>query len=197
MTDPKTLAIYAEKAGEYAELTDAINTEDPMLAAFIAAVPAGGAVLDLGCGPGASAAVMARAGLKVTATDAVPEMVAMAKAHPGVSATVATFDDISGTDVFDGIWASFSLLHAPREAMPRHLQALAQALKPGGVLYIAVKTGTGSHRDSLGRLYTYYTDAELTGLLADVGLNVTSRKTGTTPGLSGEEAPWIAMMTHA
>ena len=89
-----------------------ISAEQQLIAGL---VPVGARVLDLGCGPGASAAVMARAGLKVTATDAVPEMVAMAKAHPGVSATVATFDEISGTDVFDGIWAS----QWPQDGFPK------------------------------------------------------------------------------
>lgn len=193
MSDDKTLRVYAEKAGEYAALTDNDAEANRDMTAFLAMLPEGGDTLDLGCGPGASAEAMARAGLRVTATDAVPEMVEMAAKRPGVDARLATFDDVSGRDVYDGIWANFSLLHAPRADLPRHLAAIAQALRVGGVFHIGVKTGEGEMRDKIGRLYTYYTDAELTGLLADVGLRVVSRRTGTAPGLSGEEAPWITM----
>lgn len=196
MSDEETLKVYAKKAQEYASLVSDGGAKDPQRAAFIAALPAGGHVLDLGCGPGQSAARMAQAGLKVTAFDPVPEMVALAAAHPGVEARLAGFDDIAGVDVYDGIWANFSLLHAPRTDMPRHLAAIADALKPGGRFHIGMKTGTGEKRDPIGRLYTYYTDAELTGLLADVGLTVTDRATGREKGLDGVEADWICLAAH-
>lgn len=193
--DPETLKIYADKAAEYAKLTQGTE-RDPFLKRFIADLPAASEVLDLGCGPGDSAAVMAAAGHSVTATDAVPEMVALANAHPGVHASVATFEEITGTAIFDGIWANFSLLHAPRSEMPRYLAALHLALKPQGLLHIALKSGTGEKRDPIGRLYTYYTDAELTALLEAAGFTVTDRATGAGKGLDGVVAPWIAMRAH-
>jgi SAM-dependent methyltransferase len=197
VSDPETLKIYAAQAQEYARVTDAFNAEDPSLVAFIAALPQDGRVLDLGCGPGASAAAMARAGLKVVAVDPVAEMVALAGAHPGVKAHLAGFDDIDALAEFDGIWANFSLLHAARADLPRHLEALVRALKPGGRLHIAVKTGTGEKRDRLGRFYTYYTDAELSGLLEAAGLTITARRTGADKGLDGAVAPWIAIAARA
>ena len=192
-----TLRIYAEKAQEYAALTDEMNRADPQLAAFIAALPPEGAVLDLGCGPGKSAAVMARTGLRVTAIDAVAEMVALAERHEGVQALQARFEDLDAVARYDGIWANFSLLHAPRADLPGHLARIVRALKPGGLFHIAVKSGQGSARDSLGRLYTYYTDAELTGLLETAGLAVQSRASGSDKGLSGEISPWISLAARA
>lgn len=197
MSDPETLDVYAAKARDYADLTQNALTADPLLAAFIKALPKGASVLDLGCGPGTAAHRMADAGLDVTATDAVPEMVEMAKKHPKVTALVARFDQIAGTDVYDGIWANFSLLHAPRHDMPGHLTTLKHALKAGGLLHIALKTGTGEKRDSMGRHYTYYTDAELTGLLEDAGFRVTDRTTGCDKGMDGTMADWIAIRSHA
>ena len=197
MSDAETLKVYAEQAEEYAALTDDVNAADPVLAAFIEALPKGGAVLDLGCGPGASAAQMAQAGLIVEAVDPVAEMVALAGRHPGVTARQASFDDIDAVAVYDGIWASFSLLHAPRADLPRHLAALTRALKPGGLFHIAVKTGTGETRDRLGRFYTYYTDAELSGLLETAGLTIMARRTGSGKGLDGTDAPYIAISAHA
>ncbi|MGC3938419.1 class I SAM-dependent methyltransferase [Roseobacter sp. EG26] len=196
MSDEETLKVYGEKARDYVELTEGFNETDPRLEAFISDVPKGGHVLDLGCGPGTSSAAMAERGLSVTAVDPVPEMIALAQRHPGVEARLAGFDDISGTDVYDGIWANFSLLHASREDMPRHLAALARALKPGGRFHIGMKTGTGSKRDPIGRYYTYYTDAELTGLLEEAGLTVTARETGSAKGLDGVEAAYICLAAH-
>ncbi|WP_299407906.1 trans-aconitate 2-methyltransferase [uncultured Roseobacter sp.] len=196
MSDPETLKVYGAKAQDYDQMTDDFNKTDHRLRTFMTALPQGAHVLDLGCGPGASAALMADHGLQVTAMDPVPEMIALARRHPHVDARLAGFDDLSGTDVYDGIWANFSLLHAARAEMPRHLAAIAQALKPGGRFHIGVKTGTGSKRDPIGRLYTYYTDAELTGLLKNAGLFVTARETGVTTGLDGVEAPYICLAAH-
>lgn len=196
MTDPDTIRVYDARAADYAKLTDCVAPNDPTLAAFIAACPTGGQVLDLGCGPGAAAAVMARAGLRVDATDASSEMVAMAARHPGVTARQAVFGDITGSDVYDGIWASFSLLHAPRADFPTHLRALHKALKPGGVFFIGLKTGTGQARDTLGRLYTYYTVPELDTYLTQAGFTPRSHKVGTSTGLDGKEAEYILVTAH-
>lgn len=196
MSDDETLKTYAAKAESYADLVTETVTEDPMFTAFLVALPTNAHVLDLGCGPGHFAAAIAAAGHRVTATDAVQEMVDMATKHDGVNAHVASFDEITGTDLYDGIWANFSLLHAPREAMPNHLAALHTALKPRGAFHIALKSGEGSKRDSLGRLYTYYTEAELAGLLIDAGFSVTSRSRGSEVGLDGVPADWIGLAAH-
>jgi len=193
--DPETLRVYDEMAGKYAAVTADVAS-DPLLASFIDALPRGAHVLDLGCGPGIIAAHMAGSGLRVTATDASREMIALAVGSPGVTARLATFDEITGEDIFDGIWANFSLLHAPRADMPRHLAALHAALKPGGLFHIALKSGTGAHRDSLGRLYTYYTADELDTLLRAAGFTPFSSATGHDTGLSGEMADWIAIAAH-
>jgi SAM-dependent methyltransferase len=196
MNDEETIRVYDTQAEKYAAMTDDFTAADPRLDAFIAACPAGARVLDLGSGPGSAAAKMAGAGLVVDATDASSEMVAMAARHPGVTAWQATFDQIEGDQIYGGIWANFSLLHAPRADMPRYLATLHAALIPGGAFHIGLKTGTGEKRDSIGRLYTYYTDAELTGLLNAAGFTVTQRNTGREKGLDGQPADWLTLLTH-
>ncbi len=193
--DDETLNVYAEKADEYFEMVRK-EANSPILKTFIGGLPKSAHVLDLGCGPGVSSAVMADVGMTVDATDAVPEMVALADAHPGVSARVARFEDIEGTDKYDGIWANFSLLHAPKAEMPGHLARLRKALKPGGLFHIGLKTGEGEHRDTIGRFYAYYTEEELSDLLRDAGFTPFSSVTGTEPGLSGEVAPWVCIAAH-
>lgn len=196
MSDRDTIGVYDARAAEYAEMTARPNTEDPHLRAFIAACPNGGRVLDLGCGPGAAAAAMARAGLVVAATDASAEMVALAARHPGVTATRATFDEISGQALYDGIWANFSLLHAPRAAFPGHLRALRRALKAGGAFAIGMKLGQGEARDAIGRLYCYYSADELEAHLAAVGFTVQNRVFGRGKGLDGTVSDWVTMAAH-
>lgn len=190
--DRETLSVYDANARQYAEVTAGLR-DDPDLAAFIAAMTPGARVLDLGCGPGLAAEVMAEAGLQVDATDASAEMVRLAAERPGITAWQATFDEIVGERLYDGVWANFSLLHAPRDAMPRHLGAVARSLKPGGRLHIGVKTGSGARRDRLGRLYTYYAKDELAGLLTAAGFELTGQRRGRDPGLDGEPADWITM----
>lgn len=196
MTDPETIRLYDTRAEDYAQVT-ATDGPDATLRAFIEALPPQGRVLDLGCGPGLSAGHMAAAGLQVEAWDASAGMVALAAQRPGVVAAEADFDALTACATYDGIWANFSLLHAPREALPRHLAAVHRALKPGGLFHIAVKEGEGSQRDSLGRLYTYYTKETLSAALRDAGLSPGPYQTGADVGLDGVVAAWISVTAHA
>lgn len=196
MTDRETVAVYDARAGDYAKL-DPSDTPSETLATFIAALPTHARVLDLGCGPGTSARHMARAGCTVDALDASAEMIALASAIEGVKAQLASFDDISGTAIYDGVWANFSLLHAARSDMRKHLTAIHTALKSGGLFHIAVKEGIGEGRDALGRHYTYYTEPDLTALLQTAGFSVGPYRRGRDKGLSGTDDNWISVTAHA
>ncbi len=190
--DRQTLDVYAAQAGEYSNLV-AGDADFPNMTDFLAQLPKSADILDLGCGPGRAAAAMRDRGHRVTATDASAEMADVARERYGLEVQIVSFDALDAVAAYDGIWANFSLLHAPKADMPRHLTAVARALRPGGVLSIGLKTGRGEKRDSLGRFYAYYEDAEITGLLAEAGLTVTDRITGSGPGLDGEIAPWIIL----
>jgi SAM-dependent methyltransferase len=193
VSDAETLAVYDRQADEYVAMMRDYAGNDPLIGRFIAACPDNAHVLDLGCGPGGYAMIMAEAGLTVDATDASSEMIARIGDVPGITARVELFDDIAGVDVYDGIWASFSLLHAPRADMPRHLLALRRALKPGGVFFIGMKTGADGKRDDLGRFYEYYGKDELEGLLNDAGLKPKRHWTGQAKGLDDANHGWIVI----
>ncbi len=198
MSDPETLAIYTAEARVYGDRFDPAAPPSA-LAAFIGRLPAGGRAIDLGCGTGWAAAFMVRAGLEVLAIDAAPGMAAEARRRYGLGVEVARFDRIADEveASADGVWAHFSLLHAPRAAMPGHLAAIARVLKRGGTLVLALKLGAGEARDRIGRRYTYYGDAELGALLANAGLQIRSRETGVSRGFDGTEGPWIRLFADA
>ena len=194
-TDKETIAVYDEKVNDYSAAF-AASEADASLQRFAAELPDNAKVLDWGCGPGSHAAAMQAQGFEVTATDASTAMVNQARTHAGVNVLQAEFADLQDRDTYDGIWANFSLLHEPRGKMPENLGRIAQALKPGGVLHIGMKSGTGEARDHLGRFYTFYTPEELRGLLADAGFEVFNEVTGEGAGLAGTVDPWVEMLAR-
>ncbi len=195
MSDAKTLAVYDAKAAEYAGLT--INQADhDSLRAFIKELPAGAHVLDVGCGPGHFAAEMVAQGCSVDAFDGSAEMVALAVQQPGVNAYHAYFDELDVESAYDGVWASFSLLHSPREDLPAHLSRIKRALKSQGVFHIGMKLGDSAARDSIGRQYTYVTEGELMQLLADAGFTPYATQKGEAKGLSGSVDAFILVRAH-
>lgn len=195
MTDKQTVGVYDEQAEAYAaRFGDEIPKD---LIDFAALVPEGGAVLDFGCGPGGMAAWLAGQGFRVEAWDASPEMVRRAADHPGVTAREAVFDDLTEADCFDGVWASFSLLHARRQDLPRLISRIAAATRTGGAVYIGMKLGTGEHRDKLGRHYAYVTEDELLNWMEDAGLTIVTKRLGHGKGLAGTDDPFITVTARA
>ena len=183
--DRETIAVYDTRSHDYAERRTG-RAAEPGLAEFVATLPPGGHVLDIGCGPGDSAHRFLKQGFTVDAVDASPAMISRAR-ELGVEARLGTFDDIDAEDLYDGIWVSYSLLHVPRAEVPGHLARLARALKPGGRFHIGMKLGTGEKRDGLGRLYVYYTEDALMDLLRAAGLTPTAWERQVDTGLDGTE----------
>ena len=192
MPDEKTLRFYDRSAGKYAGLT---QTEKPggYLKAFMALLPEGGAVLDLGCGPAQASAHMRNAGFQPDPVDASKGMVDLANETYDIGARVMTFDDLDADTAYDGVWANFSLLHAPLADLPRHLAAIATALRPSGVLHIGMKTGEGEHRDAIERLYTYVTVPQLRTLLENAEFTVLEIDEGEEMGCAGTVDPYVIM----
>lgn len=194
--DKETLAVYRERAEDYAKMVET-DTPFPALDAFISALPTGATVLDLGCGTGNASARMKAEGLNVDAVDASETMIAQAQTLHGIKARLATFDEIDGTHIYDGVWANFSLLHAPKSAFPHHLATLYKALKPAGIFHLGLKIGDGEIRDRIGRFYALYSETELNALLTSAGFHVTHRSFGEDAGLDGSSSPWIILTAHA
>lgn len=157
MADKTTLDFYAANAATYVQHGD--DEPNARLTQFIAALPAGAHVLELGAGSGRDAAHMLAQGLDVDATDASPDLAAEAAKRLGRPVRQLRFDELEAEAAYDGIWASASLLHAPASELTDDLARIHRALRPGGLFVASFKAGNGEGRDRFGRYYNY-PDAE-------------------------------------
>jgi len=189
--DKETLDVYATRIDQYAAI-DPSAPEAAALERFLARLRPGAQILDIGCGPGKHARMMQQQGFAVTARDASPEFVELAR-KSGLHAEVGTFASLTETGAFDAIWASFSLLHTPKAEHATHIAAMARALRPEGYLYLGMKLGDGEGRDAIGRFYSYVTPVELETMVTDRGLTPVDTYEGAGKGLAGTVDPFILM----
>lgn len=85
--------------------------------AFLAYLPAGGRILDAGCGSGRDTKYFAERGYKVTAFDASETMARLAAEFTGQPVQQMRFEDVAYENEFDGIWTAATLLHVPRKSL--------------------------------------------------------------------------------
>lgn len=190
MPDAKTIHFYDTAAERYANLTKTTKPDD-RLSAFMARLPPGGTVLDLGCGPARASVHLRAGGFRPDPVDASRGMIDLANDTHDIGARLLTFDQVDMVAAYDGVWANFSLLHAPYDDLPGILSAIARALRPGGIFHIAMKVGQGEERDAIDRLYTYVTPDDLQHLLTDSGFAILSTHEGTEVGCAGTDDPFI------
>jgi SAM-dependent methyltransferase len=97
------------------------------------AVPAGAAVLDLGCGTGRIAAPLAALGHRVVGVDTSQEMLALV--DPAVTAVRSSIEDLDLPERFAGVLMASHLVNTPdAEDRAALLAAAARHLAAGGVL---------------------------------------------------------------
>lgn len=137
---------YAQRAQVYEAIyhrPDAARlTEQENLARAIRVFCKNKDVLEIACGTGWWTVHAAATARHVTATDAVAETLAVAKTKPfppsRVTFRVADAFDLGALqEKFDAILACFFLSHVAHADRPRFLQSLLQALRPGGMLFLA------------------------------------------------------------
>ena len=117
-------------------------------------------ILDLGCGSGRDSKYFQDQGYTVTAIDGSRELCKLARELTGLDVKEMLFQDLAYSHEFDGIWASASLLHLPKDELLTILEKIAQALKEQGILYASFKYG----RYCGVRQGRYFTDLDLSAL---------------------------------
>jgi SAM-dependent methyltransferase len=166
VVDEATLHFYRSNAPAYAAREIARHGR---LSRFLALLPPGAAILELGCGAGADSAQMLAAGFDVRPTDGSPELAAEASRRLGRPVETLLFHDLDQVDAYAGVWANACLLHVPRPELAQVLALIWRALKPGGHFYASFKAGEADGRDSLNRYYNYPSPDWLRATYASAG----------------------------
>lgn len=177
-----TRTAYDTVAREYADLLrdelDRKVLDRAMLAAFAELVPAGGHVVEVGCGPGRVTAHLADLGLSVEGVDLSPGMVAVAREdHPSLSFSIGTMEALDFADrSLAGVVAWYSIIHIPGDRLPGVFDEFARVLSPGGQLLLAFQVGDEPRHISRGYGHDVSMDAyrlpveRIESLLVDAGL---------------------------
>jgi SAM-dependent methyltransferase len=136
---------YDRVADEYAAL-ESEPAPWPRLArvkAFIADLPDGSRVLDVGCGNGVPATREIAQRHEVTGVDISPEQIARAKSNvPAATFHCADVRDIEFPQgSFDAIVALYLIDNVPAQDYPTLFQKLAGWLKPGARILLSVEPG--------------------------------------------------------
>lgn len=165
--DEATLRFYGGNAEAYAQRE--ITSRKARLAAFLALLPKGARILELGCGAGGDTADMLAQGFDVRATDGSPEMAAVASKRLGRRVDTLLFHELNEVEAYDAVWANACLLHVPRDQLAHVLSLIRRALKPGGAFFASYKEGEAGGRDALDRYYNYPSQDWLRATYAEAG----------------------------
>ncbi|HWT76983.1 MAG TPA: class I SAM-dependent methyltransferase [Mobilitalea sp.] len=135
---------------------------------FIALLPEGAEILDLGCGSGRDSLYFIERGLNVTALDGSKELCRLASIHIDQDVLHMLYSDLDFKEVFNGVWACASLLHCSQEELKDVFIKVIDCLKPGGILYMSFQYGEFAGLRN-GRYYMDFKTRKMKEFLSDYG----------------------------
>lgn len=157
----KTIEYYNKHAEEFTTSTFEVDMKS-LYQPFLAELPEGARILDVGCGSGRDTLAFKNKGYQVDAIDYSEELVKKATRLTRIPIKLKSFYEVDDYEAYDGIWACASLLHCERSRLAEVLEKMVQALKPNGVIYMSFKYGD-SDRD--GRQFTDLDENQAEALL--------------------------------
>lgn len=190
-----TVAAYAAHARAYgADKAEPPEWIRDLVDRFVAALPSGARILEIGSAHGRDALALEAAGLSVRRTDITPTFVEILRAegHPA-DVIDPLHDDLADPErpgePYDAVWASGSLLHVARQDLPRVFARLAAATRSGGRFHLGLKEGDGDAWSTHGtggapRHFTFWREGPLIEALTAAGWLVDSVER--TPGRRDE-----------
>ncbi|RPF44002.1 methyltransferase family protein [Streptomyces sp. Ag109_G2-6] len=137
---------------------------------------AGGAVADVGCGPGGVTAYLERRGVRAFGVDLSPAMVAVARrTYPGLRFEVGPMAALDVADgALGGVLSWYGTAQGRVEELPALFAEFARVLAPGGYALIAFEAAGEEHPGD--RPGAYGTAPGLiAGLLGEAGLAEVAR----------------------
>jgi len=191
----KTLDYYDRIAEEFAADTRDADVGE-LHALFLSHLPAGGRILDLGCGSGRDSRLFRDKGYEVVAVDGSREFCKIASSLIGQEVLCRTFEELDFEEEFDGVWACASILHVPSEHLTGVIARISRALKRGGFFYASFKYGVFEGERN-GRYFTDLDEAGFANMIAgfpEFGI-VETRITGDVrPGRAEEK--WLNVVVR-
>lgn len=149
MANDRIVGLYEEHAAAWDRLRGRDLNEAPWLDRFLAHVPSGGSILDVGCGMGEPIGRnLIERGFAVTGIDSSPALIAMAQERfPDQEWVAADMRCIDLGRRFDGLIAWHSLFHlSPDDQRPMFARFASHA-KPGAPLLF---TCGSEHGEAIG-----------------------------------------------
>lgn len=187
--DKSTIDYYNRNADRYYWNTVGVDM-DAFRKKFASYLPGEASVIDMGCGSGRDVMAFSDMGHDAAGLDGAKELLKLAEERLGIRTICADMSEYKATAPFDGIWCCASLIHLNDAEKARFFSNLDRNLRPGGALFISVKDGIVTGRDSDGVYTCNCTGEELGKYLEDAGCELLDSKvTADAMGRSGVR--WI------
>ena len=161
-----TLNYYNSNAYDFVSGTvDVAFTE--MQDIFLECIPAGGKILDFGCGSGRDTKYFLSKGYEVEAIDGSEKLCKIACEYTGIVVKQMLFEELDDVEEYDGIWACASILHVEKKQLPDILKKMTRATKKGGFLYASFKYGDFEGVKNK-RFFTYLTEDSFREIIKEI-----------------------------
>lgn len=169
--DSANLAFYEANAKTYAAQTAGANLNH-LYAPFLALLPKGARILDVGCGGGRDLKVFQERGYRPHGIDPSPALAHIAREWSACETWIGRVEELEAENEFDGVWACASLLHLPKGILPTAMSRIRRALVNGGILFLSVQRGVGQGIDEDGRFVARYDCSALRVAVASANFQV-------------------------
>lgn len=195
----RIIGLYEENSAAWAEIRGTTpEIERPWLDRFASLLPAGGTILDLGCGSGAPmAADLIARGFHVTGVDSSASMIGLCRARfPSQKWIVGDMRALDLGQRFDGAMAWHSSFHLTRDDQRALLPRLADHVAPRGALMFTSGPEDGVSIGEWRGEPLYHSSLapdEYRALLAASGFSVVDHRVRDPE--CGEATIWIARRT--
>lgn len=161
-----TLTYYNQNAHQFTQATISVDFA-AMQQRFLDKLPAGGLILDFGCGSGRDTKAFIDKGFQAEAIDGSEELCKIASEYTGISVRQMLFQELDELEKYDGIWACSSILHMKRQELPDVIEKMVRSLKVHGIIYTSFKYGTFEGERN-GRYFTDMTEDLFLTLIKDM-----------------------------
>ena len=152
-------------------------------------------ILDFGCGPGRDLSYFKSCGHRAVGLDGSHAFCTMARANTGCQVLHQHFLSLAlPPHGFDGIFANASLFHVPGQELPRVLQQLHDALRPGGILFSS--NPRGNSEGWSGQRYGHFMEFEESNAYLEAAGFAVLEHYYRPNGAPRTEQPWLAIVSQ-